>query len=223
MIMDLRLEPTWQSALKEELKKEYYRELMNFVSKEYESYQCFPNQEDIFSAFNSTPFDKVKVVIIGQDPYHGFGQSHGLCFSVGEGIKIPPSLRNIFKELNSDLNISIPESGNLQSWADQGVLLLNAILTVREAQAGSHRKKGWESFTDAVIQKLSDEREGIVFLLWGTYAKQKGKNIDTLKHHVLESSHPSPLSANREGWFGTKHFSKANKFLENNNTKPINW
>lgn len=223
MIMHLTLEPTWQAALKDELNKEYYKELMQFVSEEYEKYQCFPTSENIFSAFNSTPFDKVKVVIIGQDPYHGNGQSHGLCFSVGKGIRIPPSLRNIFKELNTDINKSIPDSGNLQSWADQGVLLLNAILTVREAQAGSHRKKGWETFTDAVIQKLSDEREGIVFLLWGNYAKQKGKNIDISKHHVLESNHPSPLSANREGWFGTRHFSKTNEYLEKNNKKPISW
>lgn len=223
MIMQLRLEPSWQAALKEEVKKEYYKELMQFVSEEYESYQCFPKHENIFSAFNSTPFEKVKVVIIGQDPYHGLGQSHGLCFSVGEGIKIPPSLRNIFKELNTDLNTEIPSSGNLQSWADQGVLLLNAILTVREAQAGSHRKKGWEKFTDAVIEKLSEEKEGIVFLLWGAYAKAKGKNIDTSKHYVLEGNHPSPLSANRPGWFGTRHFSKTNEYLETNNKTPIIW
>ncbi len=223
MIMDLKLTPTWQVALKEEVNKEYYKELIHFISEEYSNYRCFPSEENIFAAFNSTPFDTVKVVIIGQDPYHGLGQSHGLCFSVGEGIRIPPSLRNIFKEINTDINKTIPESGNLQSWADQGVLLLNAILTVREAQAGSHKKKGWEKFTDAVIQRLSDEREGVVFLLWGAYAKQKGKNIDRSKHFVLESNHPSPLSANRPGWFGTKHFSKTNEYLKGNNKTPIDW
>jgi len=197
--------------------------LMDFVAQEYASFQCFPPKEKMFSAFDSTPFDKVKVVIIGQDPYHGLGQAHGLCFSVGENVKIPPSLRNIFKEINNDLNLPITNSGYLQSWADQGVLLLNAILSVREAQAGSHRKKGWEEFTDAVIQKLSEEIEGLVFMLWGNYVKEKGKNIDELKHLVLKSTHPSPLGANRGGWFDQKQFSRANKYLQRNKKSPINW
>jgi uracil-DNA glycosylase len=180
-------------------------------------------ESEIFAAFNHCPFDKVKVVIIGQDPYHGFGQANGLCFSVNDGINFPPSLINIFKEIQSDLGLPIPISGNLERWADQGVLLLNATLTVRETEAGSHQKKGWETFTDAVIQKISDEKENIVFLLWGGFAQKKGAKINRTKHNVLESGHPSPLSSNRGFWFGNKHFSKTNSYLQSLGKETIKW
>jgi uracil-DNA glycosylase len=184
------------------------------VTKEYVTYNCYPEVEVIFAAFNYCLFEDVKVVIIGQDPYHGPGQANGLCFSVKETLPHPPSLVNIFKELHSDIGKPYPQSGSLTSWANSGVLLLNATLTVREYESGSHQKKGWEKFTDAVIRKLSEEREGLVFLLWGGFAKKKSKLIDTNKHHILSSGHPSPLSANRGYWFGNKHFSKTNELLK---------
>ena len=193
------------------------------MNSEYKTSECYPPKELIFSAFNNTSFQKVKLVIIGQDPYHGKGQANGLCFSVGDGIKLPPSLANIFREIKDDLELDTPESGNLKHWAQQGVLLLNATLTVRSNEAGSHQKRGWERFTDKVISELSEKREGIVFLLWGGYAKKKGMKIDKKKHLVLDSGHPSPLSANRGYWFGNKHFSKVNKFLMAQGKKPIKW
>ena len=221
--MVINIEPTWKQVLKEEFEKPYFKELMEFVKHEYAEDQCFPPVDQIFEAFNHTPFSEVKVVIIGQDPYHGFGQSHGLCFSVKETVAIPPSLRNIFKEINVDTGASIPNSGNLTHWADQGVLLLNATMTVRAHEAGSHQKKGWEKFTDAVIEKLSKDREGLVFMLWGGPAKKKGAKVDASKHLVLESGHPSPLAANRGYWFGNKHFSSANNYLKKIGIKPIDW
>lgn len=221
--MTVTIESGWKAILKEEFEKPYFKDLVEFVKKEYASKQCFPPGEKIFSAFNRTPFDEVKVVIIGQDPYHGEGQAHGLGFSVGENTKIPPSLRNIFEETRTDVNAPIPPNGNLDRWATQGVLLLNATLTVRAHEAGSHQRKGWEKFTDAVIQKLSEERENVVFLLWGGPAKKKGAKIDTAKHLVLTSGHPSPLAANRGYWFGNKHFSKTNEFLREKGKQPIGW
>ena len=221
--MDVNIEAGWQSVLTEELDKTYFRDLMTFVTSEYSTSVCYPPKNQIFSAFNATPFDSVKVVIIGQDPYHGAGQANGLCFSVAEGVQLPPSLVNIFKEIKSDLQAEIPTNGDLADWANQGVFMLNAILTVRENDPGSHRKKGWEKFTDSVILKLSEKKEGIVFLLWGGYAKKKGAKIDRSKHFVLESGHPSPLSANRGYWFGNNHFSRANKYLKLKKKKPINW
>lgn len=221
--MDVKIEPSWKSLLQEEFDKDYFISLTEFVRLEYNSHSCYPPANRIFSAFNHTPFDQVNVVVLGQDPYHGAGQANGLCFSVADGIAKPPSLINIFKELETDLQLKVPSSGNLESWADQGVLLLNAILSVRGNQAGSHQNKGWEQFTDAVISRLSEKREGIVFLLWGGYAKKKGARIDTNKHLVLTSGHPSPLSANRGYWFGNKHFSKANEYLDKSGKTPIRW
>jgi len=221
--MDVNIEESWKIALHNEFEKPYFQNLIKFVKEEYKSSQCFPPRDQIFSAFNHTPFNKVKVVIIGQDPYHGVGQANGLCFSVADGIAQPPSLRNIFEEIKNDIHLPIPVSGNLEKWADQGVLLLNATITVRAHQAGSHQKKGWEQFTDAVISILSEKREGLVFLLWGGYAKKKGIIIDTNKHLVLTSGHPSPLSANRGYWFGNKHFSKTNSYLKEIGKGPINW
>ncbi len=221
--MTVKIEPSWQAQLKEEFEKPYFKNLVEFVKNEYNSNTCYPPGNQIFSAFNHTPFSEVKVVIIGQDPYHGPGQAHGLCFSVPEGISQPPSLINIFKEIKEDLQNPIPQSGNLERWADQGVLLLNATLTVRAHQAGSHQNKGWEQFTDSVISKLSENREGLVFLLWGGYAKKKGSMINRDKHLVLSSGHPSPLSANRGLWFGNKHFSKTNEYLLSKGLKKINW
>ncbi len=217
------MEPGWKAILKDEFEKPYFKNLVEFVRKEYASTTCFPPGKQIFSAFNHTPFDEVKVVIIGQDPYHGTGQAHGLCFSVGKEVAMPPSLKNIFEEIRTDIGAPIPNNGNLQRWADQGVLLLNATLTVRAHQAGSHQNKGWEKFTDAVIEKLSTEREGLVFMLWGGPAKKKGAKVDSSKHLVLTSGHPSPLAANRGYWFGNKHFSKANEFLKEKGKVPINW
>ena len=221
--MTVTIEPSWQENLKEEFEKDYFGNLVEFVRSEYRQYTCYPPGKQIFSAFSHTPFKDVKVVIIGQDPYHGPGQAHGLCFSVPEKIPHPPSLVNIFKEISEDLGKEVPQSGNLEHWANQGVLLLNATLTVRSHQAGSHQNKGWEEFTDAVIQKISEEREGVVFLLWGGYAKKKGAKIDRNKHYVLTSGHPSPLSANRGLWFGNKHFSKTNRFLKEMGKKEIDW
>ena len=221
--MDVKIHFSWQQVLESEYEKPYFQELISFVKNEYTTKRCFPLESEIFAAFNHCPFDKVKVVIIGQDPYHGFGQANGLCFSVNDGINFPPSLINIFKEIQSDLGLPIPISGNLERWADQGVLLLNATLTVRESEAGSHQKKGWETFTDAVIQKISDEKENVVFLLWGGFAKKKGAKINRTKHHVLETGHPSPLSANRGLWFGNKHFSKTNAYLQSLGKETIKW
>ena len=208
---------------KEEFEKPYFESLIQFVKSEYQTQRCFPKGSNIFSAFDHCPFDQVKVVIIGQDPYHGPGQANGLCFSVHDGIAHPPSLINIFKEIEKDLGKSYPTSGDLSSWANQGVLLLNATLTVRAHQAGSHQGKGWEQFTDAVIQQISQNREGVIFLLWGGFAKKKGAKIDQSKHHVLTSGHPSPLSANRGYWFGNKHFSKTNELLSQMNQSVIDW
>ena len=221
--MELTMPPSWENHLKTELEKPYFLELTQYIKKEYEEYTCHPKSEEIFSAFEHCPFSDVKVVIIGQDPYHGPNQANGLCFSVKDGIKHPPSLVNIFKEIEIDLGAIYPESGNLQRWADQGVLLLNATLTVREHEPGSHQKKGWEKFTDAIISKLSDERSDIVFMLWGGFAKKKAKLIDFNKHHILTSGHPSPLSANRGYWFGNNHFSSCNNLLNDLGNKSIIW
>jgi len=221
--MDVKIHSSWEQVLESEYGKPYFQKLISFVKYEYDTKRCFPLESEIFAAFNHCPFDKVKVVIIGQDPYHGLGQANGLCFSVNDGINFPPSLINIFKEIQSDLGLPIPISGNLERWADQGVLLLNATLTVRESEAGSHQKKGWETFSDAVIQKISDEKENIVFLLWGGFAKKKGAKIKRTKHHVLETGHPSPLSANRGFWFGNKHFSKTNSYLQILGKETIKW
>lgn len=221
--MDIKIHSSWQKVLSNEFEKPYFQHLISFVKSEYATKRCFPKGSEIFSAFDHCPFEKVKVIIIGQDPYHGFGQANGLCFSVNDGIAFPPSLINIFKEIETDLNKPFPKSGNLERWADQGVLLLNATLTVRESEAGSHQNQGWEIFTDAVIQKISEENQNVVFLLWGGFAKKKGAKIDRTKHHVLETGHPSPLSANRGLWFGNKHFSKTNEYLKNLGRQPIEW
>lgn len=220
--MDVKIEPSWKEALKDEFGKDYFGKLTNFVKTEYSSKQIFPAGSQIFNAFDQCPFDKVKVVIIGQDPYHGPGQAHGLCFSVNDGVPFPPSLLNIFKEIERDLGIPYPQSGNLTRWAQQGVLLLNATLTVEAHKAGSHQGKGWETFTDAAIRKLATEKQNIVFMLWGSYAQQKGAMIDASKHLVLKSVHPSPLSAYR-GFIGCGHFSQANQFLEAKGLDKINW
>lgn len=221
--MEVNIHSSWKTHLQNEFSKPYFTDLVNFVKQEYKTHQCFPPGKEIFAAFDHCTFDNLKVVIIGQDPYHGVGQANGLCFSVRDSVAHPPSLINIFKEIESDLGIPYPKSGNLERWADQGVLLLNATLTVRAHQAGSHQNKGWETFTDAVIQSVSKHKKGIVFLLWGGFAKKKIKLIDTQKHHVLQSGHPSPLSANRGYWFGNKHFSKTNFLLEQADQKQIEW
>ena len=221
--MNVKIEPSWKEQLIDEFDKPYFLNLKQFVKEEYAQQTCYPPGNLIFSAFNHTPFHKVKIIIIGQDPYHGDGQANGLCFSVNDTISHPPSLINIFKEIESDLLVPYPESGNLERWADQGILLLNATLSVRSHEAGSHQKKGWEKFTDAVISILSEKQNGLVFLLWGGYAKKKGLKIDTKKHFVLTSGHPSPLSANRGYWFGNKHFSKVNEYLKKVGKKPIQW
>ncbi len=221
--MDLTMPPSWEHYLKHEFEKPYFKELTQFITKEYEEYTCYPKSTEIFSAFEHCSFSDVKVVIIGQDPYHSPNQANGLCFSVKDGIKHPPSLVNIFKEIETDLGAIYPESGNLQRWADQGVLLLNASLTVRAHEPGSHQKKGWEKFTDAIISKLSNERSDIVFMLWGGFAMKKAKLIYSGKHHILTSGHPSPLSANRGYWFGNKHFSKCNNLLNDLGNKSITW
>ena len=221
--MEVDIHKSWIPYLEEELDKPYFSDLSNFVKTEYINHNCFPPESQIFNAFNHCHFEAVKVVIIGQDPYHGEGQANGLCFSVREGISHPPSLKNIFKEIESDLGIPYPKSGNLLRWANQGVLLLNATLTVRAREAGSHQKEGWEAFTDSVIKTISDRKENIVFLLWGGYAKKKIKLIDLNRHHVLTSGHPSPLSANRGYWFGNKNFYDTNKWLINKDLRPIAW
>ena len=221
--MNVEINDTWKPYLETEFNKPYFKNLTDFVKNEYRSNLCFPPGNEIFNAFNQCSFDAVKVVIIGQDPYHDEGQAHGLCFSVNDGIKHPPSLVNIFKEIEADLGIPYPKSGNLNRWAAQGVLLLNATLTVRAHQAGSHQNKGWEIFTDAVIKTMSDKKEKVVFLLWGGYAQKKVRLINPVKHRVLISGHPSPLSANRGYWFGNKHFSKTNFLLEQAAEAPIQW
>ena len=221
--MNVEIHKSWKPYLQNEFNKPYFMDLIDFVKQEYNTYQCFPPGKQIFNAFEHCHYEDVKVVIIGQDPYHGVDQAHGLCFSVNDDIANPPSLINIFKEIEQDLGIPYPKSGNLIKWADQGVLLLNATLTVRAHQAGSHQKKGWEVFTDSVIKAISQNKDKVVFLLWGGFAKSKIKLIDTKKHCVLTSGHPSPLSANRGFWFGNKHFSKANSFLESNELNEINW
>lgn len=220
--MNVKIEASWKEVLKEEFDKPYFKNLVEFVKNECQTHLIYPPGKQIFSAFDHTPFEEVKVVIIGQDPYHGAGQAHGLSFSVPEGIKQPPSLKNIFKELDSDLGISPVQSGNLERWAEQGVLLLNATLTVRASQPGSHQNKGWEEFTDAAIQKLSDEKEHLVFILWGAYAQKKGSMIDPSKHFIIKSPHPSPFSAHN-GFFGSKPFSKTNSYLKSIGKKEINW
>lgn len=220
---EIKIEPSWKRQLEEEFSKPYFSALTQFVHEEYSQHQCFPPGKLIFNAFNLCPFDKVKVVIIGQDPYHDVGQAHGLSFSVNDGVPFPPSLQNIFKEIESDLGTPVPVSGNLTRWAEQGVLLLNATLTVRAHQAGSHQRRGWEEFTDAAIRALSRERANLVFILWGGYARSKVSLIDTSKHLVLQSVHPSPLSANRGGWFGNRHFSRANTYLSEHGVAPIVW
>ena len=217
------MESSWKSVLKDEFDKPYFQDLIQFVKRADHEHRCFPPGNQIFSAFDHTPFHDVKVVILGQDPYHGPGQANGLCFSVAEGVPQPPSLQNMFKEIEADLHVATPKSGNLERWASQGVLLLNATLTVQAHQAGSHQNKGWEQFTDAAIAKLSEERENLVFLLWGGYAKRKGRKIDDSKHLVLTSGHPSPLSANRGYWFGNRHFSKTNAYLVKHQKQPITW
>lgn len=220
--MNVKIADSWKSHLQNEFSKEYFKELVEFVKSEYTNYKVFPKGRHIFSAFDHCDFDDLKAVIIGQDPYHGDGQANGLCFSVNDGIKKPPSLINIFKEIKDDLGKDLPESGNLERWADQGVLLLNATLTVRAHSPGSHQDKGWELFTDAVIKTISDQKEGVVFLLWGAYAQRKGEIIDASRHNILSSAHPSPFAANR-GFFGNKHFSKTNAYLKEKGLSTIDW
>ena len=220
--MDVKIEESWRQHIGVEFDKQYFIDLTSFVRQEYMNTMCYPPAKLIFNAFNLCPFDKVKVVIIGQDPYHEPGQAQGLCFSVNDGIKFPPSLVNIFKEIENDCGTPVPQSGNLTRWAEQGVLLLNATLTVRAHQAGSHQRRGWEEFTDAAIKALSADREHLVFILWGSYAQGKASFIDSSKHLVLMSAHPSPLSAYR-GFFGNKHFSRANDYLIQNGEVPVKW
>jgi uracil-DNA glycosylase len=223
--MAIGLHASWLNVLGEEFDQPYMIKLKQFLKQEKEAgYQIYPKNADIFNAFNTTPFDKVEVVILGQDPYHGPNQAHGLSFSVQKGIQIPPSLQNIYKELASDIpGFTIPPNGDLTSWANQGVLLLNATLTVRANMAGSHQKQGWEQFTDTVIRKISDKKSGVVFILWGSYAQSKSVLIDEKKHLIIRSVHPSPLSANRGGFFGTKPFSRANDYLIKQGKNPIDW
>ncbi len=223
IIMNVNIEQSWKDHLGEEFEKQYFIDLTEFVRSEYLRTTCYPPGKLIFNAFNLCPFDKVKVVIIGQDPYHEPGQAHGLSFSVADGVAFPPSLQNIFKEIQMDTGAPIPSSGNLTRWAEQGVLLLNATLTVRAHQAASHQRKGWEQFTDAAIKALSSERENLVFILWGGYARSKAQLIDTSRHLILQSVHPSPLSANRGGWFGNHHFSHCNEHLRNHGIEEIKW
>tara|TARA_R110000787_G_scaffold259559_2_gene364855 strand:- start:1263 stop:1925 length:663 start_codon:yes stop_codon:yes gene_type:complete len=220
--MNIKIEESWKNILQSELDKEEFKSLTDFVKGEYQNHPCYPEEKNIFAAFNFCPFNAVKVVIIGQDPYHGPGQANGLCFSVLEGVPHPPSLKNIFKELQTDVGKPIPISGDLSSLAKQGILLLNATLTVRANEAGSHQKKGWEQFTDAIIQQVSEKKENIVFLLWGKFAESKIKLIDRSKHAVFTAPHPSPLGAWR-GWFGSAHFSKTNDYLKNSHQKEIVW
>lgn len=220
--MQVKIEKSWQEVLQVEFDKPYFESLVSFVKQEYASNTIFPPAGQIFNAFNTCPFNNVKVVILGQDPYHGPGQAHGLCFSVNDGIQFPPSLQNIFKEITSDLGIPAPKTGNLTRWAEQGVLLLNATLTVRASQAGSHQGRGWEEFTDAVIKTISEKAENVVFILWGSYAIKKKTLINASKHCILTAPHPSPLSSYR-GFFGCKHFSQTNTYLISKGKTPIEW
>ncbi len=220
--MNVKIEPTWHERLASQWEMPYFKQLTDFVREQYRTHTVFPPGSKIFAAFDACPFDKVKVVILGQDPYHDAGQANGLCFSVNPGIPMPPSLVNIFKEIRDDIGTEIPVTGDLSRWAHQGVLLLNATLTVEAHRAGSHQGKGWEEFTDEVIMRLANDREGIVFLLWGAYAIKKGAFIDRTRHLVLTSPHPSPLSAHR-GFFGNKHFSRANAYLVERGQSPIEW
>lgn len=222
MSADVRISPSWRVRLQPEFDKPYFHDLVEFVRKEHGSQTVYPPGREIFAAFDACPFEEVKVVIIGQDPYHGPGQANGLCFSVRDGVRMPPSLVNIFKEIQQDLGKPFPSSGNLERWARQGVLLLNATLTVRAGEPGSHQGKGWEAFTDSVIKTISAEKSGVVFLLWGAYAQKKGELIDRSRHMVLMSAHPSPFSADR-GFFGNKHFSKTNEYLRSKGLKEIDW
>ena len=219
--MDVKIEESWKKHLAPEFEKPYFKELTDFVKNEYQTTKIYPPPKDIFRAFELTPFDKVKVVILGQDPYHGANQAHGLSFSVQHGVQAPPSLQNIFKEIESDLGNPANRDVDLSRWAKQGVLLLNATLTVRAGQAGSHQSKGWEQFTDAAIKALNEKKENLVFILWGNYAKQKGAHIDFSKHYIIESAHPSPFSATK--FFGSKPFSKANNYLTEHGETPIDW
>ena len=221
--MKVNIDAQWRELLKDEFQKPYFGALAEFVRQEYQEYRCYPKGASIFAAFDSCPLDECKVVILGQDPYHGPGQAHGLCFSVQEGVAHPPSLINIFKEIETDLGTPYPKSGNLDHWARQGVLLLNATLTVRQGEAGSHQGKGWEQFTDRVIEQVSDHHKNLVFVLWGGYARKKKKFINSSGHLILECGHPSPLSANRGYWFGNKHFSKTNDFLLEQGKAAIQW
>ena len=220
--VDVKIENSWKLQLKNEFQQPYFSNLVQFVKQEYQTQTVYPPGKYIFNAFDQCPFDKVKVVILGQDPYHEPGQAHGLCFSVNDGVPFPPSLQNIFKEIQSDLGISIPKSGNLERWAQQGILLLNATLTVRAHSAGSHQRKGWEEFTDAAIHRIAEGKEHVAFILWGSFAQKKGEFINPDKHLVLKSPHPSPLSAHR-GFFGNKHFSKVNEYLVATGQTPILW
>lgn len=221
--MEVRIDNSWQQVLQTEFDKPYFAELVGFVRNEYKAGTVYPPARLIFNAFDSCPFDNVRVVIIGQDPYHGVGQAHGLSFSVNDGVPPPPSLVNIYREISDDLHITPYDSGNLVRWAKQGVMLLNATLTVRASSPGSHQNRGWEQFTDAVIRTVSEQRTNVVFLLWGNYARQKGAKIDRAKHLVLESGHPSPMSANKGYWFGNRHFSQANSYLISKGLQPIDW
>lgn len=219
----VKLEPSWLAQVEDEFSKPYMQKLREFlITRKQHNAVIYPPGNKIFNALNSTPFDKVRVVILGQDPYHGPGQAHGLCFSVQPGVKVPPSLANIYRELNNDLDLPVPGHGYLQSWADQGVLLLNSVLTVERGQAGSHQNKGWETFTDAVVHKLEQKRQNLVFMLWGSYAQKKGAVIDTRRHLVLKAPHPSPLSAHR-GFLGCGHFSKTNQYLNEHQLQAIDW
>lgn len=222
MASEVKIDSSWKKRLLSEFEKPYFTQLIEFVKGEYKAATIYPPGNEIFHAFDACHFEDVKVVIIGQDPYHGPGQANGLCFSVHDGVKMPPSLVNIFKELRNDLRKPIPESGNLERWAKQGVLLLNATLTVRASTPGSHQNKGWETFTDSVIRKLSDEKENIVFILWGAYAQKKGEIIDTKKHFVIKSAHPSPFSVER-GFYGSKPFSRTNEYLRSKGVVEIDW
>lgn len=218
----MRIAKSWYELLKDEFEKPYYKELQNFLIDEYSHYTIYPESQNVFNALNLVPYDKVRVVIIGQDPYHEPNQAHGLCFSVQEGVELPPSLQNIYKEIHNDLGLPIPTKGDLTSWAKQGVLLLNSVLTVRKGAANSHKGKGWEQFTSAVIEKLNEREKPIVFLLWGNNAKQVALNVDNTRHFILTAPHPSPLSA-YAGFFGCKHFSKCNEFLKSIGEPPIDW
>lgn len=220
---DVQIASDWKELLTAEFEKPYFNQLINFVKEEYRNHACYPPGKQIFNAFDKCSFEDTRVVILGQDPYHNPGQAHGLCFSVNDGVPMPPSLVNIFKELRDDVQKPMPASGNLEKWAEQGVLLLNATLTVRAGAAGSHQKQGWEKFTDEVIRTINNKKNNVVFMLWGKYAQDKGKVINPERHFVLKAKHPSPLSANFGGWFGNKHFSQANNYLKAKGLEPIEW